>query len=159
MSNRSLPKDFKLSELNGNTSKLRTLGRLIGENPNIAKEVQSKGWVLPEQLRWNSNHGGDWFYRSPVFTRTPTFTPPKSRILLPKFAGVREELPNNGGLVHRPQKLFKKGGNILKAHGGSKFFGKPMDNQGAYGSFDSEPAIVSAWETGVITPWQAQKEA
>lgn len=159
MSNRSLPKDFKLSELNGNTSKLRTLGRLIGENPNIAKEVQSKGWVLPEQLRWNSNHGGDWFYRSPVFTRTPTFTPPKSRILLPKFAGVWEELPNNGGLVYRPQKLFKKGGKILKAHDGSKFFGKPMDNQGAYGSFDSEPAIVSAWETGVITPWQAQKEA
>ena len=159
MSNRSLPKDFKLSELNGNTSKLRTLGRLIGENPNIAQEVQSKGWVLPEQLRWNSNHEGDWFYRSPVFTRTPTFTPPKSRILLPKFAGVWEELPNNGGLVYRPQKLFKKGGKILKAHGGSKFFGKPMDNQGAYGSFDSEPAIVSAWETGVITPWQAQKEA
>lgn len=151
MSNRSLPKDFKLSELNGNTSKLRTLGRLIGENPNIAQEVQSKGWVLPEQLRWNFNHGGDWFYRSPVFTRTPTFTPPKSRILLPKFAGVWEELPNNGGLVYRPQKLFKKGGKILKAHGGSKFFGKPMDNQGAYGSFDSEPAIVS--------PWQAQKEA
>lgn len=159
MSNRSLPKDFKLSELNGNTSKLRTLGRLIEENPNIAKEVQSKGWVLPEQLRWNSNHGGDWFYRSPVFTRTPTFTPPKSRILLPKFAGVWEELPNNGGLVYRPQKLFKKGGKILKAQGGSKFFGKPMDNQGAYGSFDSEPAIVSAWETGVIAPWQAQKEA
>lgn len=159
MSNRSLPKDFKLSELNGNTSKLRTLGRLIGENPNIAKEVQSKGWVLPEQLRWNFNHGGNWFYRSPVFTRTPTFTPPKSRILLPKFAGVWEELPNNGGLVYRPQKLFKKGGKILKAQGGSKFFGKPMDNQGAYGSFDSEPAIVSAWETGVITPWQAQKEA
>ena len=159
MSNRSLPKDFKLSELNGNTSKLRTLGRLIGENPNIAQEVQSKGWVLPEQLRWNSNHEGNWFYRSPVFTRTPTFTPPKSRILLPKFAGVWEELPNNGGLVYRPQKLFKKGGKILKAHGGSKFFGKPMDNQGAYGSFDSEPAIVSAWETGVITPWQAQKEA
>lgn len=159
MSNRSLPKDFKLSELNGNTSKLRTLGRLIGENPNIAQEVQSKGWVLPEQLRWNSNHGGDWFYRSPVFTRTPTFTPPKSRILLPKFAGVWEELPNNGGLVYWPQKLFKKGGKILKAKGGSKFFGKPMDNQGAYGSFDSEPAIVSAWETGVITPWQAQKEA
>lgn len=154
MSNRSLPKDFKLSELNGNTSKLRTLGRLIGENPNIAQEVQSKGWVLPEQLRWNSNHGGNWFYRSPVFTRTPTFTPPKSRILLPKFAGVWEELPNNGELVYRPQKLFKKGGKILKAHGGSK-----LDNQGAYGSFDSEPAIVSAWETGVITPWQAQKEA
>ena len=159
MSNRSLPKDFKLSELNGNTSKLRTLGRLIGENPNIAQEVQSKGWVLPEQLRWNSNHGGNWFYRSPVFTRTPTFTPPKSRILPPKFAEVWEELPNNGGLVYSPQKLFKKGGKILKAQGGSKFFGKPMDNQGAYGSFDSEPAIVSAWETGVITPWQAQKEA
>lgn len=146
MSNRSLPEDFKLSELNGNTSKLRTLGRLIRENPNIAKELQSKGWVLPEQLRWNSNHGGDWFYRSPVFTRIS----PKSRILLPKFAGAWEELPN-GGLVYRPQKLFKKGGKILKAHGGSKFFGKPMDNQGAYGSFDSEPAIVS--------PWQAEKEA
>lgn len=34
-----------------------------------------------------------------------------------------------------------------------------MDNQGAYGSFNAEPVIVSAWETGVITPWQAQKEA
>ena len=154
MSNRSLPKDFKLSKLNGNTSKLRTLGRLIRENPNIAQEVVRKGWMLPEQLRWNSNYGGDWFYRSPVFTRIPRFTPPKSRILLPKFAGVWEELPN-GGLVYKPQKLFKKGGKILKAHGGSKFFGKPMDNQGAYGSFDSEPAI----ETGIITPWQAQKEA
>lgn len=147
MSNRSLPKDFKLSELNGNTSKLRTLGRLIEENPNIAKEVQSKGWVLPEQLRWNSNHGGDWFYRSPVFTRTPTFTPPKSRILLPKFAGVWEELPNNGGLVYRPQKLFKKGGKILKAQGGSKFFGKSMDNQGAYGSFEVDPVSVVAKST------------
>lgn len=147
MSNRSLPKDFKLSELNGNTSKLRTLGRLIEENPNIAKEVQSKGWVLPEQLRWNSNHGGDWFYRSPVFTRTPTFTPPKSRILLPKFAGVWEELPNNGGLVYRPQKLFKKGGKILKAQGGSKFFGKSIDNQGAYGSFEVDPVSVVAKST------------
>lgn len=147
MSNRSLPKDFKLSELNGNTSKLRTLGRLIGENPNIAKEVQSKGWVLPEQLRWNSNHGGNWFYRSPVFTKTPTFTPPKSRLLLPKFAGVWEELPNRGGLVYRPQKLFKKGGKILKAQGGSKFFGKSMDNQGAYGSFEVDPVSVVAKST------------
>lgn len=147
MSNRSLPKDFKLSELNGNISKLRTLGRLIGENPNIAKEVQSKGWVLPEQLRWNSNHGGNWFYRSPVFTKTPTFTPPKSRLLLPKFAGVWEELPNRGGLVYRPQKLFKKGGKILKAQGGSKFFGKSMDNQGAYGSFEVDPVSVVAKST------------
>lgn len=147
MSNRSLPKDFKLSELNGNTSKLRTLGRLIGENPNIAKEVQSKGWVLPEQLRWNSNHGGNWFYRSPVFTKTPTFTPPKSRLLLPKFAGVWEELPNRGGLVYRPQKLFKKGGKILKAQGRSKFFGKSMDNQGAYGSFEVDPVSVVAKST------------
>lgn len=159
MSNRSLPKDFKLSELNGNTSKLRTLGRLIGENPNIAKEVQSKGWVLPEQLRWNSNHGGDWFYRSPVFTRTPTFTPPKSRILLPKFAGVWEELPNDGGMIYRPQKLFKKGGKILKAEGGEKFLEKPMDNQGAYGPFDIAPVNVTAWEKGIILPSQAIKEA
>lgn len=147
MSNRSLPEDFKLSELNGNTSKLRTLGRLIGENPNIAKEVQSKGWMLPEQLRWNSNHGGNWFYRSPVFTKTPTFTPPKSRLLLPKFAGVWEELPNRGGLVYRPQKLFKNGGKILKAQGGSKFFGKPADNQGAYGSFEVDPVSVVAKST------------
>lgn len=144
MSNRSLPEDFKLSRLNGNTSKLRTLGRLIGENPHIAKEVQSKGWTLPEQLRWNSNHGGNWFYRSPVFTKAPTFTPPKSRLLLPKFAGVWEELPDRGGLVYRPQKLFKKGGKILKAQGGSKFFGKSMDAQGAYGSFEADPVSVVA---------------
>lgn len=153
MSNRSLPEDFKLSELNGKTSKLRTLGRLIRENPNIAQEMQSKGWVLPKELRWNSYHGGDWFYRSPVFTSSP-----KPRLLLPP-GGRWIELADHGGMVYIPDIRYKKGGKILKAHGGSKFFGKPMDNQGAYGSFDSEPATVSAWETGLITPWQAQKEA
>lgn len=155
MSNRSLPKDFELSELNGNTSKLRTLGRLIRENPNIAKEVQSKGWVLPEQLRWNSNHGGNWFYRSPVFTRTTS----EPMLLLPQFGEGWVQLPNGGGMVYMPERSFKKGGKILKAEGGEKFLGKPMDNQGAYGPFDIAPVNVTAWGKGIILPSQARKEA
>ena len=46
-------------------------------------------------------------------------------------------------MVYRPQSLYKKGGKILKAQGGSKFFGKSVDNQGAYGSFNAEPVVVS----------------
>lgn len=108
---------------------------------------------------------GDQAYFNPYWFPNPIPAKPikirtaKPRLMLPKTAGSWVQLPNDGGMVYRPQSLYKKGGKILKAQGGSKFFGKPMDNQGAYGSFDSEPAIVSAWETGVITPWQAQKEA
>lgn len=50
-------------------------------------------------------------------------------------------------MVYRPQSLYKKGGKILKAQGGSKFFGKSMDNQGAYGSFEVDPVSVVAKST------------
>lgn len=108
---------------------------------------------------------GDQAYFNPYWFPNPIPAKPikirtaKPRLMLPKTAGSWVQLPNDGGMVYRPQSLYKKGGKILKAQGGSKFFGKSMDNQGVYGSFDAEPVIVSAWETGVITPWQAQKEA
>lgn len=63
--------------------------------------------------------------------------------MLPKTAGSWVQLPNDGGMIYRPQKLFKKGGKILKAERGEKFFGKSMDNQGAYGSFDVTPVSVT----------------
>jgi hypothetical protein len=40
MSNRQLPEEFNLSSLSGHTSKLRTLGRLVNQNPEIAKQLQ-----------------------------------------------------------------------------------------------------------------------
>nr|DAI40021.1 MAG TPA: hypothetical protein [Caudoviricetes sp.] len=67
--------------------------------------------------------------------------------MLPKTAGSWVQLPNDGGMIYRPQKLFKKGGKILKAERGEKFFGKSMDNQGAYGSFDVTPVSVTATGT------------
>jgi hypothetical protein len=67
--------------------------------------------------------------------------------MLPKTAGSWVQLPNDGGMIYRPQKLFKKGGKILKAERGEKFFGKSMDNQGAYGSFDVPPVSVTATGT------------
>lgn len=60
---------------------------------------------------------------------------------------IRTAKPNDGGMVYRPQSLYKKGGKILKAQGGSKFFGKSMDNQGAYGSFEVDPVSVVAKST------------
>lgn len=71
----------------------------------------------------------------------------KPRLMLPKTAGSWVQLPNDGGMVYRPQSLYKKGGKILKAQGGSKFFGKSMDNQGAYGSFEVDPVSVVAKST------------
>ena len=47
----------------------------------------------------------------------------------------------------KPQEFLKKGGKILKAERGEKFFGKSMDNQRAYGSFDVTPVSVTATGT------------
>lgn len=85
MSNRQLPEDFNLEQLAGNTSKLRTIGRVATENPEIAAQLRNKGWSVPETFDFSSNYGGNWFYRSPVFTR-PKVTPKiaDTRFLLPK---------------------------------------------------------------------------
>lgn len=83
-----------------------------------------------------------WFPNKPIKIRTA-----KPRLMLPKTAGSWVQLPNDGGMVYRPQSLYKKGGKILKAQGGSKFFGKSMDNQGAYGSFEVDPVSVVAKST------------
>lgn len=83
-----------------------------------------------------------WFPAKPIKIRTA-----KPRLMLPKTAGSWVQLPNDGGMVYRPQSLYKKGGKILKAQGGSKFFGKSMDNQGAYGSFEVDPVSVVAKST------------
>lgn len=96
---------------------------------------------------------GGQAYFNPYWFPNPVPTKPikpriiKPRLMLPKTAGSWVQLPNDGGMIYRPQKLFKKGGKILKAQGGSKFFGKSMDNQGAYGSFEVDPVSVVAKST------------
>lgn len=96
---------------------------------------------------------GDQAYFNPYWFPNPIPAKPikirtaKPRLMLPKTAGSWVQLPNDGGMVYRPQSLYKKGGKILKAQGGSKFFGKPMDNQGAYGSFEVDPVSVVAKST------------
>lgn len=96
---------------------------------------------------------GGQAYFNPYWFPNPVPTKPikpriiKPRLMLPKTAGSWVQLPNDGGMIYRPQKLFKKGGKILKAKRGEKFFGKSMDNQGAYGSFDVTPVSVTATGT------------
>ena len=96
---------------------------------------------------------GGQAYFNPYWFPNPVPTKPikpriiKPRLMLPKTAGSWVQLPNDGGMIYRPQKLFKKGGKILKAERGEKFFGKSMDNQGAYGSFDVPPVSVTATGT------------
>lgn len=96
---------------------------------------------------------GGQAYFNPYWFPNPVPTKPikpriiKPRLMLPKTAGSWVQLPNDGGMIYRPQKLFKKGGKILKAEGGEKFFGKSMDNQGVYGSFDVTPVSVTATGT------------
>ena len=92
---------------------------------------------------------GGQAYFNPYWFPNPVPTKPiiKPRLMLPKTAGSWVQLPNDGGMIYRPQKLFKKGGKILKAERGEKFFGKSMDNQGAYGSFDVTPVSVTATGT------------
>lgn len=96
---------------------------------------------------------GGQAYFNPYWFPNPVPTKPikpriiKPRLMLPKTAGSWVQLPNDGGMIYGPQKLFKKGGKILKAERGEKFFGKSMDNQGAYGSFDVTPVSVTATGT------------
>lgn len=96
---------------------------------------------------------GDQAYFNPYWFPNPIPAKPikirtaKPRLMLPKTAGSWVQLPNDGGMVYRPQSLYKKGGKILKAQGGSKFFGKSMDNQGAYGPFEIDPVSVVAKST------------
>lgn len=96
---------------------------------------------------------GGQAYFNPYWFPNPVPTKPikpriiKPRLMLPKTAGSWVQLPNDGGMIYRPQKLFKKGGKILKAEREEKFFGKSMDNQGAYGSFDVTPVSVTATGT------------
>lgn len=96
---------------------------------------------------------GDQAYFNPYWFPNPIPAKPikirtaKPRLMLPKTAGSWVQLPNDRGMVYRPQSLYKKGGKILKAQGGSKFFGKSMDNQGAYGSFEVDPVSVVAKST------------
>lgn len=96
---------------------------------------------------------GGQAYFNPYWFPNPVPTKPikpriiKPRLMLPKTAGSWVQLPNDEGMIYRPQKLFKKGGKILKAERGEKFFGKSMDNQGAYGSFDVTPVSVTATGT------------
>lgn len=95
-----------------------------------------------ELINGDQAYFNPYWFPNPIKIRTA-----KPRLMLPKTAGSWVQLPNDGGMVYRPQSLYKKGGKILKAQGGSKFFGKSMDNQGAYGSFEVDPVSVVAKST------------
>ena len=135
--NRYLPEDFNLQSLNGKTSQLRTIGRLIRTNDNVRAQLQAKNWVLPETLGWNSNHGGNWFYRSPVFTGITTTRRP-SQLALPPSSGIRDipvtlsgrrdpvvitnidpYIQNIDG--YYGMRFHKKGGKIIKAQAGGDY--------------------------------------
>lgn len=106
---------------------------------------------------------GDKAYYNPYwFPQPKPFRIPKpqmsKQLLLPKTAGQWVQLPNDGGMVYRPQRLYKKGGKIVKAQNGL-YFGKQNLGNDTYGNFNADPVTVTAWEKGVILPQQAQKDA
>ena len=159
MSNRQLPDDFDIRSLAGHTSKLRTLGRVIRRNPEIASQLQSNGWVLPSTLQFNSRYGGDWFYRNPVFKRFIKFKAP-STLMLPESTGVRDIPVTLSGIKNPIEirsidpylqqvddyiglRFHKKGGKIIKAQGGSNsnWF---LDKNGKPINEHSESVIVTA---------------
>ena len=105
---------------------------------------------------------GDKAYYNPYwFPQPKPFRIPKpqvsKKLLLPKTAGQWIQLPNEGGMIYQSQRLYKKGGKIIKAQNGT-YFGKPNIGNNTFGSFNADPVTVSAWEKGVILPQQAQKD-
>ena len=134
-SNRTLSDGFDLRSLSGNTSELRTLGRIVRTNPEIARQLQNQGWLLPSTLNFRSNYGGSSFYRSPIFRRFSGFrTMP---IALPESSGIRD-IPVTLSRRKNPTEIInidpyiqsiddyiglrfhKKGGKIVKARFGDK---------------------------------------
>lgn len=67
--NRKLPEDFNIESLAGNTSKLRTYGRLARKNPEIFKAMQEEGQTSLPQFNFSSPYVGNFIYRAPIFKR------------------------------------------------------------------------------------------
>ena len=175
MINRELPEDFNIRNFSGKTSQLRTLGRLARQNPSIFSTLEKDHWLLPRELTFSSNHGGNWFYRSPIFARMKELGVVNQPKVLSPSTGVRDvpvtlsgrknpieifnldpylqSVDGNIGL-----KFYKKGGKIVKAQNGL-YFGKQNLGNDTYGNFNADPVTVTAWEKGVILPQQAQKDA
>lgn len=136
MSNRELPENFDLSSLSKHPAKLRTLGRVIRQNPEIVKQLQNDGWVLPETFKWSSPHSGYVLYRNPVFTRGTGINWNKPMPLaLSQSTGIRDipvtlsgrrnpiEISNIDPYLSQIDdyiglRFHKKGGKILKAYRG-----------------------------------------
>lgn len=137
MSNRELPENFDLRSLADHPEKLRTLGRVIRQNPEIAKQLQNDGWILPETFKWGSKHGGYFLYRNPVFERVTgiNWNKPMPLALSPS-TGVRDipiTLPGRRSPIEVNNidpylsqiddfvglRFHKKGGKILKAEPGN----------------------------------------
>lgn len=103
--------------------------------------------ITGELINGDQAYFNPYWFPNPIPAKPIKIRTAKPRLMLPKTAGSWVQLPNDGGMVYRPQSLYKKGGKILKAQDGSKFFGKSMDNQGAYGSFEVDPVSVVAKST------------
>lgn len=151
MSNRRLPENFDLKVLKGNTSKLRTIGRLVRENPEIAEQLRSQNWILPKTFyNLKQNHGGNWFYRSPVFARMKGINTPSTQSLLPPPTGIRNIHVTLSGRKNPTiienidpylqnvdeyigMRFHKKGG-IIKAEGGLDMDALNKDMEEVYNS-------------------------
>lgn len=138
MSNRELPENFDIRSLEGHPSQLRTLGRIIRHNPEIATQLRNEHWILPETFRIGSEHGGSWLYRTPVFKKVSGINWNKPmRIALPEATGVRDipvtlpgrrspiEISNIDPYMQQVDdfiglRFHKKGGKIVKAEPGSQ---------------------------------------
>lgn len=146
MKNRTLPDNFDITSFSGNTSKLRTYGRLATTNPELFENVQNNGWLLPT-LTFGSDYGGSWYYRSPIFKR-PIFVPKvkTNQLLLQPSTGIRDipvtisERKNPTEIINIDPylqsidgnigfKFYRKGGKIIKAQKGSNTMYRTFTDQ------------------------------
>ena len=175
MINRELPEDFNIRNFSGKTSQLRTLGRLARQNSSIFSALEKDHWLLPKELTFSSNYGGNWFYRSPIFARMKELGVVNQPKVLSPSTGVRDVPVTLSGRKNPIEifnldpylqsvdgsiglKFYKKGGKIVKAKDGLYFEKQNLGNN-TYSNFNVNPVIVTAWEKGVISPQQAQRDA
>lgn len=173
MINRELPEDFNIRNFSGKTSQLRTLGRLARQNPSIFSTLEKDHWLLPRELTFSSNHGGNWFYRSPIFARMKELGVVNQPKVLSPSTGVRDvpvtlsgrknpieifnldpylqSVDGNIGL-----KFYKKGGKIVKAQNGT-YFGKSNLGNDTFGNFDIDSVTISSERNPSLIKWGIAK--
>lgn len=78
------------------------------------------------------------------------------QLLLPKTAGQWVQLPNDGGMVYRSQRLYKKGGKIIKAQNGT-YFGKSNLGNNTFGNFDIDSVTISSERNPSLIKWGIAK--